>query len=392
MPPSKKGHFLFSLLHRRRPATVERIGESGSQQQQRAAMAMPTFHLAPDLPPVSRLCLGTMTMGEQSGPPESLRLLDAAFDAGVNFFDSAEMYPVPQRAETHGRSEELVGRWLRARRVPRDSVVLATKVAGPSGQMTWIRGGPVALDSRNITEAIDSSLRRLGVDYIDLYQIHWPDRYVPMFGETDYDPSRQYASIPMEEQLEALGKGVESGKVCCSVLCRRCSILPICPRYFQLRSKILTVQNSYNLLCRNFDAGLAECCHHERISLLAYSPMAMGILSGKYHSSDDSGPPDARMNLFKGRYSEGESRYNLQNPKLESAVKEYRRIGVKYGISPSILAVAFVLRHPLVGSAVFGATKLWQLEEVLQATRVHLCEEILAEIDDVHARYPSPCP
>lgn len=176
-------------------------------------MAMPTFHLAPDLPSVSRLCLGTMTMGEQSGPPESLRLLDAAFDAGVNFFDSAEMYPVPQRAETHGRSEELVGRWLRARRVPRDSVVLATKVAGPSGQMTWIRGGPGALDSRNITEAIDSSLHRLGVDYIDLYQIHWPDRYVPMFGETDYDPSRQYVSIPMEEQLEALGKGVEAGKV-----------------------------------------------------------------------------------------------------------------------------------------------------------------------------------
>ncbi|VAH57045.1 unnamed protein product [Triticum turgidum subsp. durum] len=248
-------------------------------------MAMPTFHLAPDLPPVSRLCLGTMTMGEQSGPPESLRLLDAAFDAGVNFFDSAEMYPVPQRAETHGRSEELVGRWLRARRVPRDSVVLATKVAGPSGQMTWIRGGPVALDSRNITEAIDT-----------------------------------------------------------------------------------------------------------RISLLAYSPMAMGILSGKYHSSDDSGPLDARMNLFKGRYSEGESRYNLQNPKLELAVKEYRRIGVKYGISPSILAVAFVLRHPLVGSAVCGATKLCQLEEVLQATGVHLCEEILAEINYVHARYPNPCP
>ncbi|KAI5004814.1 hypothetical protein ZWY2020_032057 [Hordeum vulgare] len=359
-------------------------------------MAMPTFHLAPDLPSVSRLCLGTMTMGEQSGPPESLRLLDAAFDAGVNFLDSAEMYPVPQRAETHGRSEELVGRWLRARRVPRDGVVLATKVAGPSGQMTWIRGGPAALDSRNITEAIDSSLRRLGVDYIDLYQIHWPDRYVPMFGETDYDPSRQYSSIPMEEQLEALGKSIEAGKIRYIGLSNETpyglmKFLQL-SRDFQLRSKMLTVQNSYNLLCRNFDAGLAECCHHERISLLAYSPMAMGILSGKYHSSDDSGPLDARMNLFKGRYSEGESRYNLQNPKLESAVKEYTRIGVKYGISPSTLAVAFVLRHPLVGSAVFGVTKLWQLEQVLQATCVHLCEEILAEIDDVHARFSNPCP
>ncbi|KAM3197460.1 hypothetical protein ACQJBY_072869 [Aegilops geniculata] len=169
------------------------------------------------------------------------------------------------------------------------------------------------------------SLRRLGVDYIDLYQIHWPDRYVPMFGETDYDPSRQYASIPMEEQLEALGKSIEAGKIRYIGLSNETpyglmKFLQL-SRDFQLRSKILTVQNSYNLMCRNFDAGLAECCHHERISLLAYSPMAMGILSGKYHSSDDSGPLDARMNLFKGRYSEGESRYNLQNPKLESAVK-----------------------------------------------------------------------
>lgn len=122
-------------------------------------------------------------------------------------------YPVPQRSETRGRSEELLGRWLRARRAPRDSVVVATKVAGPSGQMTWIRGGPTSLDSRNIAEAIHGSLRRLGVDYIDLYQIHWPDRYVPMFGETEYDPNCQYTSVPMEEQLEALGRAIDAGKV-----------------------------------------------------------------------------------------------------------------------------------------------------------------------------------
>ncbi|KAF0896809.1 hypothetical protein E2562_028106 [Oryza meyeriana var. granulata] len=266
-----------------------------------------------------------MTMGEQSGLPESLRLLDAAFDAGVNFFDSAEMYPVPQRRETHGRSEEFLGRWLRARRVPRDSVVVATKVAGPSGQMTWIRNGPVSLDSQNIAEAIEGSLRRLGVDYIDLYQIHWPDRYVPMFGETDYDTSHQYVSVPIEEQLMALGRAIDSGKIRYIGLSNETpyglmKFLQLSGNS-QLHSKILTVQNSYNLLCRNFDAGLAECCHHERIGLLAYSPMAMGILSGKYYSSDDGGPPDARMNLFKGRYSEGESRYNLRKPKLKAAVK-----------------------------------------------------------------------
>ncbi|XP_015697822.1 protein tas-like isoform X2 [Oryza brachyantha] len=337
-----------------------------------------------------------MTMGEQSGLPESLRLLDAAFDAGVNFFDSAEMYPVPQRSETQGRSEEFLGRWLRARRAPRDSVVLATKVAGPSGQMTWIRDGPLSLDLCNITEAIDGSLRRLGVDYIDLYQIHWPDRYVPMFGDTEYDPSRHYVSVPIEEQLIALGRAIDAGKI------RYIGLSNETPyglmkflhlsRNSQLHNKILTVQNSYNLLCRNFDSGLAECCHHERISLLAYSPMAMGILSGKYYSWDDGGPSDARMNLFKGRYSEGESRYNLQNPKMKAAVKEYTKIAAKHGISPAILAVAFVLRHPLVASAVFGATKISQLTEVLQATRVHLSEEIVAEINEVHARYPNPCP
>ncbi|GJN05021.1 hypothetical protein PR202_ga22616 [Eleusine coracana subsp. coracana] len=359
-------------------------------------MAIPTFQLAPDLPPVSRLCFGTMTMGEQNGSASSLRLLDAAFDAGVNFFDSAEMYPVPQRRETHGRSEELLGRWLRARRAPRDSVVIATKVAGPSGQMTWIRGGPTALDSQNIAGAIDDSLQRLGLDYIDLYQIHWPDRYVPMFGETEYDPSHQYTSVPMEEQLEAqkshrCRKGIRYIGLSNETPYGLMKFLQL-SKDLQLRSKLLTVQNSYNLLCRNFDSGLAECCHHERIHLLAYSPMAMGILSGKYHSSDDCGPPDARMNLFKGRYSEGESRYKLQSPRVKGAVKEYTRIAAKHGISPAVLAIAFVLRHPLVASAVFGATKLWQLDEVLQATSVHLPKDIFAEINDVHARYPNPCP
>ncbi|WVZ77779.1 hypothetical protein U9M48_025603 [Paspalum notatum var. saurae] len=394
-------------------------------------MAMPTFNLAPDLPPVSRLCFGTMTMGEQSGAACSLRLLDAAFDAGVNFFDSAEMYPVPQRSDTRGRSEEILGRWLRARGVPRDQVVVATKVAGPSGQMTWIRGGPRALDSENIAEAIDGRclITRLGfcadwaritstsTRYIGLIGLHLSScdltlvrvlctliinqaysscSYVPMFGETEYDPSCQFASVPMEEQLEALGKAIDAGKIKYIGLSNETpyglmKFLQL-SKDFQLRSKLLTLQNSYNLLCRNFDSGLAECCHHERISLLAYSPMAMGILSGKYHSSDDCGPPDARMNLFRGRYSEGESRYKLQSPKVKAAVKEYTEIAGKYGISPATLAIAFVLRHPLVASAVFGATKLWQLYEILQATRVRLPKEILVEINDVHARYPNPCP
>lgn len=154
-----------------------------------------------------------MTFGEQNTSRQSFQLLDRAFDAGINFFDSAEMYPVPQRSETQGRSEVYFGRWLRDRKIPRDRVVFATKVSGPSGQMTWIRGGPESLNARNITEAIDKSLVQVRTDYIDLYQIHWPDRYVPMFGETDYDPSRQFCAVSIQEQLEALGRAVDAGKV-----------------------------------------------------------------------------------------------------------------------------------------------------------------------------------
>lgn len=159
----------------------------------------------------------------------------------------------------------------------------------------------------------------------------------------------------------------------------------------QLENKILTVQNAYNLLCRNFDSGLAECCHHERISLLAYSPMAMGILSGKY-LSPGGGPSDARMNIFRGRYSEGESRYDLSNAVITEAVKEYVNVAEKHNLSPASLAIAFVLKHPLVASAVFGATKPGQLAEVLEASNIHLSAEIISDIDKIHARYPNPCP
>ncbi|KAK3007903.1 hypothetical protein RJ639_013048 [Escallonia herrerae] len=366
-------------------------------------MAMPLFNLAPDLT-VSRLCLGTMTLGEQNSMPQSFRLLDKAFDSGISFFDSAEMYPVPQRAETQGRSEEYFGRWLRDRNIPRDRVVFATKVSGPSGQMTWIRGGPKSLSATNITQAIDSSLLRAGTDYIDLYQIHWPDRYVPMFGETEYDPSRQFCSVSIEEQLDALGRAVVAGKVRYVGLSNETpygvmkflQIAESCPDY----PRIVSVQNSYNFLCRNFDSGMAECCDHERVSLLAYSPLAMGILSGKY-LAPDKGPADARLNLFKGRYSEGESRYDLLNAFIGKATKAYLEIAKSYGVHPVSLAIvltlnsvgpAFVLRHPLVASIVFGATKIWQLQEVLNACEVKLSPEMIADINEVHSRFPNPCP
>ncbi|XP_050236143.1 uncharacterized protein LOC126686152 [Mercurialis annua] len=357
-------------------------------------MSVPVFNITPNLT-VSKLCLGTMTFGEQNSMLQSFHLLDQAFNAGINFFDSAEMYPVPQRAETQGRSEEYLGRWIRDRRIPRDRIVLATKVAGPSGQMTWIRNGPKCLDATNITEAIDNSLLRMQTDYIDLYQIHWPDRYVPMFGETEYHPTRQFSSVSIEEQLDALGRAVDAGKI------RYIGLSNETPygimKFNQVAEKmacfpkIVSVQNSYNLLCRTFDSGLAECCHHERIGLLAYSPLAMGILSGKYFAPD-GGPADGRLNLFRGRYSEAESRYNLSNKMIKAATMEYLGIAKKYGLHPVSLAIGFVLRHPLVASAIFGATNSWQLREIIDGCKVELTPEIIEDINEVHGRFPNPCP
>ncbi|XP_022728447.1 uncharacterized protein LOC111283993 isoform X2 [Durio zibethinus] len=314
-------------------------------------MSVPLFNLAPNLT-VSRLCLGTMTFGEQNSLTQSFRLLDQAFEAGINFFDSAEMYPVPQRAETQGKSEEYFGQWVRQRKISRDRVVIATKVSGPSGQMSWIRGGPKCLDARNITEAVDSSLKRLQMDYIDLYQIHWPDRYVPMFGEIEYDPVRQFSSVPIEEQLDALGKAVDAGKIRYIGLSNETPYGVMKFLHFAENSacypRIICMQNSYSLLCRTFDSGMAECCHHERINLLGYSPLAMGILSGKYFASD-GGPQNARLNLFRGRYSEGESRYNLTSNTLKAATMEYLAIAEKYGLHPVLLAIGNLL-YPIVAS------------------------------------------
>ncbi|MBA0769598.1 hypothetical protein Gotri_018310, partial [Gossypium trilobum] len=343
-----------------------------------------------------------MTFGEQNSLPQTLRLLDQAFDAGINFFDSAEMYgvphassqtlsefsaffwlfmfifylvkyryPVPQRAETQGKSEEYFGQWVRKRKISRDRVVIATKVAGPSGQMSWIRDGPKCLDAKNITEAVDGRSRHFKVLHSCV------SSYVPMFGETEYDPVGQFSSVPIEEQLDALGRAVDAGKIRYIGLSNETPYGVMKFLHFAENNvrypKIISVQNSYSLLCRTFDSGMAECCHHE-------SPLAMGILSGKYFASDGA-PSDARLNLFKGRYSEGESRYSLARNTLKLATMEYLGIAEKYGLHPVSLAIAFVLNHPLVASTVFGVTKSWQLEEVISACNVELTSEIIADIN-----------
>ncbi|KAH9554456.1 hypothetical protein CY35_08G065100 [Sphagnum magellanicum] len=278
-------------------------------------MAMPCTALAPGLQ-VSRLCLGTMTYGEQNTFEDACDQLNMATETGINFFDTAEMYPVPQRAETQGRTEEYVGRWLKQSKYSRDHVVLATKVTGPSGQMTWIRGGPPSLDAQNIRDALDSSLKRLGTDYIDIYQLHWPDRYVPMFGDVDYNPSSSYKSVPIEEQLQVLAAAIDAGKIRHVGVSNETAfgIMEFCrlAKYDKQLPQIVSIQNAYNLLCRTFDTTLAECCHH-------HSPLAMGLLSGKY-LTPDGGPPDARLNLYRGCYAEAECRYSLSKPNVIPAI------------------------------------------------------------------------
>ncbi|GLC63420.1 hypothetical protein PLESTF_000034300 [Pleodorina starrii] len=344
-----------------------------------------------------------MLFGESTSYPEAERLLSICMEAGVNFFDTAEMYPVPQRAETAGASEGYLGRWLRSSGVRREDVLIASKVAGPSGQMIWLRGGP--------HKALDGTLRRLGTDYVDLYQIHWPDRYVPMFGDSEYDPSYAYDSAaPLEEQLEALGRAVREGKVrfvglsnetpwgLCKALAAA-SLDPSLPR-------VVSLQNAYSLTCRTFDSGgLAEVCHLEGVGLMSYSPLAMGLLTGKY-LAPDGGPPAARLNRYRGRYAEAESRYGPK-PNVREAVEAYAALASRAGMSPTHLALRYVLSRPLVGCAVVGATSEVQLRELLAAAvpgaggggggggggeGEWLPVEVLEEIDRIHARFPNPTP
>ncbi|MEW5309584.1 MAG: hypothetical protein WDW38_001464 [Sanguina aurantia] len=345
---------------------------------------------------VPNLCFGTMLFGESTPPALAGVLLGSCMEHGCNFFDTAEMYPVPQSALTTGRSEEILGQWMQGERSVREDVIVATKAAGPSATMEWIRGGPSSLDASNITQAIDSSLRRLQTDYIDLYQIHWPDRYVPMFGDVDFDPSCSYTSVPLEEQLRALGDAVAAGKIRHVGLSNetawglmRCCALANTPGLNLPR--VACLQNAYSLMCRTFDSSLAEVCHEEGVSLLAYSPLAMGLLTGKYLASD-GGPPGARLNKYKGRYAEAESRYGSRPP-VRTAVKAYCRLAAGAGMSPTELAIRFVVSHPLVASTVVGATSVAQLEELFSAAlQPPIGQELRCAIDEVHASFPNPTP
>ncbi len=333
---------------------------------------------------VSAVCLGTMTFGEQNSEAEARDQLDYAFERGVNFIDTAEMYPVPPRAETYTRTESIVGNWLRGK--PRDRVILATKVTGPRRNMGWIRGGPVALDRLNIRAAIEGSLARLRTDCIDLYQLHWPERNAPMFGQYQYDPSVETDAVPIREQLEVLAELVREGKL------RHVGLSNEHPwgvmEFLRLARehglpRVVAIQNAYSLLNRVFECGLAEIAHRENVGLLAYSPLAFGHLSGKYLNDPHAKGRVTRFKGFGQRY---------EKPNVRPAVQAYAALAERHGLTPAHLALSFVYRRWFVTSTIIGATTLDQLTENLDAWEQPLSDAVLSEIEALHLRYTNPAP
>ncbi|MBB3191225.1 NADP(H)-dependent aldo-keto reductase [Halomonas cerina] len=331
---------------------------------------------------VSRLCLGTMTFGEQNTEAEAHGQLDRAVAFGIDFIDTAEMYPVPPRAETQGRTEAYVGSWLKARG-SRDNVIIATKAAGPG--LEHIRGGP-RLTRKHLHQAIDASLARLQTDYVDLYQLHWPDRQANFFGQLDYQHDVEENATPLEESLSALKELVEAGKVRAIGLSNETpwGVMHALHLADTLGlPRVASVQNPYNLLNRSFEVGLAEIAHRENVGLLAYSPLGFGVLSGKY--LDGARPANARLTLFE-RFQ----RYT--SPRAEEATRAYVQIAREHGLDPAQMALAFVNSRPFLTSNIIGATTLEQLESDLASEALTLEPAVLEAIEAVHQRLPNPCP
>ncbi|ABC28593.1 predicted oxidoreductase (related to aryl-alcohol dehydrogenase) [Hahella chejuensis KCTC 2396] len=333
---------------------------------------------------VSAICLGTMTWGQQNTEVEAHEQLDYAVEQGINFIDTAEMYPVPPQADTQGRTESYLGSWLK-KRSDRNKLIVATKVTGPAASFGYLRGGP-RLTAAHISEAIDASLKRLQTDYVDLYQVHWPDRNTNFFGKLGYEHKVEEDATPILETLEALAGLVKSGKV------RHIGLSNETPwgamKYLGYAESLglpraVSIQNPYNLLNRTFEVGLAEVAHRERIGLLAYSPLAFGILSGKYLGGQR--PANARITLFS-RFS----RYLGEQAEL--ATQTYVEVAEKHGLDPAQMALAFVTSRPFVTSNIIGATSMEQLRSNIGSIDVTLGDEVLQDLEEAHQRYTFPCP
>ncbi len=339
---------------------------------------------------VTPICLGTMTFGEQVAEADAHAILDRALERGVNFIDTAEMYAVPARAETFGATETIIGRWFAQRPGARAKVVLATKVAGPSRGMPWVREGQ-GMTAADIVASCDASLKRLQTDVIDLYQIHWPERHVPAFGALYYDPAKETSKTPIREQLDALAGLVKAGKV------RHIGLSNETPwgvhEFVRLAEahglpRVATVQNPYCLVNRSWDNGMDESCHRLDVSLLAYSPLAFGLLTGKFdqHAPTDAGAPqDARI----ARY-ESVRKQRWGRPESLAAARRYNQLARDHGLTPTQLALAFCYRSWRVASTIIGVTSMAQLDEDLDAWNTQLSPELLAQIDAIRWELRDP--
>jgi aryl-alcohol dehydrogenase-like predicted oxidoreductase len=340
---------------------------------------------------VSPICLGTMTFGEQVDEAGAFAILDRALALGIDFIDTAEMYAVPPRRETFNKTETILGNWFAARPEARQKVVLATKVAGPSRGMPWIRGGSADLTPDDIVAACEGSLRRLQTDVIDLYQIHWPVRAVPAFGATYYDPARRdQPGSSIEAQLEALQRLVRDGKVRAVGLSNEtpygvCEFIHVAERAGLPR--VATVQNAYCLVNRVPDNGLDEAMHRHDVSLLAYSPLGFGLLTGKYDEKGlhDPAHQPGRLALFDSMKKQRWAR-----PEALDAARAYNALARDHGLTPTQLALAFCYRRWSVASTIIGVTSVAQLEEDVAAWDVQPGPELLAQIDALRRQYGDP--
>jgi len=338
---------------------------------------------------VTPICLGTMTFGEQVAEADAHAILNRALERGINFIDTAEMYAVPARPETAGATETIIGRWLAQNPGVRQKIVLATKVAGPSRGMPWLREG-LGLTAADIVASCEGSLRRLQTEVIDLYQIHWPERYAPNFGIKYYDPTQERTQTTIHEQLEALAGLVKAGKV------RHIGLSNETPygvhEFVRLAEqhglpRIATVQNPYCLINRSYENALDESCHRLNVSLLAYSPVGFGLLTGKYDQSGLTGPqaPQGRMSAF-----EGFRKQRWGRPEALAAARRYNALARAHGLTPTRLALAFCYTKWQVASTIIGVTSLAQLEEDLDAWGTTLSPELLAEVDAIRWELGDP--
>ena len=330
---------------------------------------------------VTPVCLGTMTFGEQVNEADAHAILNRALERGVNFIDTAEMYAVPARAETCGATETILGRWFAQNPGARQKLVLATKVAGPSRGMPWLRSG-VGMTAADIVASCEGSLRRLQTDVIDLYQIHWPERHVPAFGIKYYDPAQETSATPIHEQLQALAGLVKAGKV------RHIGLSNETPygvhEFVRLAEqhglpRVATVQNPYCLINRSYENALDESCHRLNVSLLAYSPLGFGLLTGKYDASGIDGPGAPQGARIASYASVRQQRWG--RPEALAAARRYNQLAREHGLTPAQMALAFCYTKWQVASTIIGVTSLAQLDENLDAWGTVLAPELLAAID-----------